>query len=407
MGSATASTCTSPTAADLVASSPRLSILAAALEADPALKALLNTSTTPVTLFAPTDAAMVDFFDTLGLSRREGLAHPTTAAALRFLVLPGVARRLESFAPRATALTAVGANLTVLSPEAVANLARARAMQEARRAERAAGGNTTASSDPPATANSTFAVFAPLLAPVASALTANGTDRDAMQFLAALAGLAGSLVQAVTPGGARRRIPRMCEDGCRYTVAGPASREVGGVAGDAAVNNGTVLLGNGRGCGPAFVHIIDEVLLPELLGTSGGEGGAGPAVVSVGDGAGGLVSRVVVPGAGGGEVRVEEEAVKAGRGPPTPPPAPAAAPAPAPGPAPALSRRVNPEPVDIINPVVAQVVRKQPAAPPAPPPVAPPAKKAVAPPTPSPTLPAVPEDTLIEAGPAAIPPAGA
>ena len=364
MGNSPASACSAPTAADLVASSPRLSILASALDADPALKALLSDASTPLTLFAPTDAAMVDFFDTLGVSRKEGLVHPTTAAALRFLVLPGVARRLESFAPSAKALTAVGANLTVLSPEAVANLAKARAMQ------RAAGENGTQAND--SSSSSFFAAFAPVLAPVAAAITRNGTDPDATQFLAALAGLAGSLVQAVTPGAARRRVPRLCEDGCRWTVSGPLTAGSPGASADGkdtAINNATVLLGNGRACGPAFVHILDEVLLPELLGTSGGDGKEA-AVVSVGDGQGRLVSRVTVPAAVGGEREVSVElvgseaaaapaAAPAGPAPAAPAAAPAAA---APAAQPAISRRVDPEPVDIINPVVAQVVGKQPAA---------------------------------------------
>ena len=436
-----------PTPLALVASARRLSLLSAAIAADPALAALLDDPASPVTLFAPTDAAMAAFFrDTLGVSREAGLAHPTTAAALRFLTLPHGGRSLESFAPQAKAMTAVGANLTVLSPEAVANLARAAAVQAAAHTDPAdaAGANRTLPADPADPTASFFAAIAPLLAPVASAITRNGTDPEGKAFLAAIAGLAGSLAEAVTPGAGRRRAPHMCgEDGCHWTVAGPAAGGVGPSpdGDDAATNNATVLLDNGRACGGGRVHVIDEVLLPELLGTTGGEAG-GVRVVSVGDGAGRLVSRVRVPPAGGGGGEVTVELVGSGGGggggggwpEPAPPPAapaaaaPAAAPAVAePAPAPAVSRRVNPEPVDIINPVVAGVVGKQsekkrqaaaaPAPAPSPPPTkaatpapaaaaaGPPKKPVAAPPAPSPTLPAVPEDTLIEAGPA-IPPAG-
>ena len=40
---------------------------------------------------APTDAALMNFFDALGLSRKDGVTDPVTAAALRFHLLPGVA----------------------------------------------------------------------------------------------------------------------------------------------------------------------------------------------------------------------------------------------------------------------------------------------------------------------------
>ena len=425
--------CTGPTAATLIASSARLSILSEAIEADPSLAALLDNpgTATPLTLFAPTDAAWMTFFDTLGVSRKAGLAHPTTAAALRFLILPNTSRPLRSFAPQAKALTAVGANLTVLSPEAVANYARALAAQAQAQARAGNGTQEAGGQGGPSAASSSsafFAAIAPLLAPVASAITSNGTDPDGTAFLAAIAGLAGSLVHAITPGTARRRVPRLCEDGCRWTVAGPLTGGSGASADgrDAATNNATVLLGNGRACG-STVHVIDEVLLPELLGTSGEEGEV--RIVSVGDGAGRLVSRVSVPPAGSGRnTSVELLAGGATGGAPAaaPPAAPASATAPAP--APALSRRVNPEPVDIINPVIADLVGKQPdkKAGPPPPAAAPeekesataaapaataPPKKApaavTAPPAPAPTLPAVPEDTLIEVGPQAIPPAGA
>ena len=88
--------------------------------ADPALVAQLNDPSAALTLFVPTNAAVRAYAESIGADVPGLAANATTAAVLRYHVVPGPPRPLVGYAPSTTLVTAVGAPITVASPQAAA-----------------------------------------------------------------------------------------------------------------------------------------------------------------------------------------------------------------------------------------------------------------------------------------------